>query len=418
MPLTDVAVRTAKPGANVIKLSDGGGLQLYVTPAGGKHWKLAYRFDGKQMTMRLGPYPSITLAEARDRRSKAKALLADGIDPAKARENEEVERAAAEAAKQALELDTFGRIADEYLAKVQREGLSEGTVGKLRWILSLVGEEFAAKPLTTIKAKDVLAVLKRVEERGRLETAGRLRETIGRVFRYAIATARAETDPTPALLGALTAPKVTHRAAILDPQKFGGLLRAIEHYDGQPTTRAAFKLLAYLFPRPGELRQAEWREFDLDRAVWTIPASRSKMRREHRIPLPHQALEVLKEIRPYAGPSGLLFQGFGVSGGLGRKVAPKPISEVTLLAGLRRMGYAKEEMSAHGFRSVASTFLNTSGRFNPDAIEAALAHMDPNKVRKAYNRGDYFEERVAMMAWWADHIDGLRDGAKVVPIRA
>ncbi len=318
----------------------------------------------------------------------------------------------------AIDFDTFGRIADEYLAKVQREGLSEGTVGKLRWILGLVGDDFAAKPVTAIKARDVLAVLKRVEQRGRLETAGRLRETIGRVFRYAIATARAEADPTPALLGALTAPVVTHRAAILDPVKFGGLLRAIDAYDGMATTRCALKLLAYLFPRPGELRQAMWSEFDLDRAVWAIPASRMKMRREHRIPLPRQALAVLQELRPYAGSSGLVFQGLGMSGGVGRKVAPKPISEVTLLSALRRMGYSKEEASAHGFRSTASTFLNASGRFNPDAIEAALAHMDPNKVRKAYNRGDYFEERVAMMAWWADHIDGLRDGAKVVPIRA
>jgi integrase len=255
---------------------------------------------------------------------------------------------------------------------------------------------------------EVLAVLRKAEARDKLETARRLRATIGEVFRYAIATARATNDPTFALRGALIAPKVKNRAAITDAKELGGLLRAIEAFEGQPTTVAALKLMAILFPRPGELRLAEWREFDLANALWTIPASRAKMRREHRVPLPRQALAILEGLKPYTGHGALVLPGL--------RTATRPISENTMNAALRRMGYSQDDMTSHGFRAAASTLLNESGKFSPDAIERALAHQDADAVRRAYARGEHWQERVTMGQWWADHLDALRDGAKVIAL--
>ncbi|WP_436149693.1 tyrosine-type recombinase/integrase [Bosea sp. LjRoot90] len=257
-------------------------------------------------------------------------------------------------------------------------------------------------------------MLRKVESKGRLETAKRLRAVIGEVFRYGIATARAVNDPTFALRGAISAPVVKHRAAITDPVQLGGLMRAIDGFKGQPSTNAALKLMAYLFPRPGELRLAEWREFDLDKAVWAIPAIRAKMRREHSVPLPRQVLAILKELEPITGCGRLILPGYGVSGGEGRKVEQRPISENTLNGALRRMGYGQDEMSSHGFRAAASTLLNESGKFSADAIERALAHQDPDAVRRAYARGEHWKERVAMAQWWADQLDAWRDGARVI----
>jgi len=252
-------------------------------------------------------------------------------------------------------------------------------------------------------------VLQAVERRQKFDTALRLRAIIGEVFRLAIATARAENDPTVALRGALTIPKAKSRAAITDAKQVGGLTRAVEGFDGQATTRAALQLMALLFPRPGELRLAEWKEFDLEAAVWTIPAARTKMRREHRIPLPRQAVEILKALHPITGHGvgGLVFPGV--------RVVTRPISENTMNGALRRLGYDAEQMTAHGFRAMAATLLNESGKWSPDAIERALAHQDENEVRRAYVRGAYWDERVQMAQWWADHLDTLRDGAKVLP---
>jgi integrase len=250
-------------------------------------------------------------------------------------------------------------------------------------------------------------VLRKVEGKGLIETAHRLRATIGEVFRYAIATQRAKNDPTYALRGALQQPVTKHRAAILDPKELGGLLRAIEAFQGQPTTTTALKLMALLFPRPGELRLAEWKEFDLDKALWTIPASRTKMRREHRVPLPRQALMILRELHSVTGYAALVFPGL--------RSVKRPISENTLNGALRRMGYTQDEMTSHGFRAAASTLLNESGKFSADAIERALAHQDADAIRRAYARGEHWQERVTMAQWWADHLDSLRDGAKVLP---
>lgn len=406
MPLSDVAIRAAKPAATVQKLSDGGGLQLWLMPNGAKLWRLAYRFAGKQKKLAIGPYPAIGLSEARAKRQEAKAHLIAGRDPS-------IQKRADKA--QALEAQgqTFAKVAAELLDKKRREGKAANTLSKLEWLHGLANAAIGDRPVAEVTAAEVLSALRKVEGKGRLETAKRLRAVIGEVFRYAIATARAENDPTFALRGALSAPVVKHRAAITDPVQLGGLMRAIDGFQGQPSTNAALKLMAYLFPRPGELRMAEWREFDLDKAVWTIPAARAKMRREHRVPLPLQVLAILKQLQAITGAGRLVFPGYGISGGQGRKVEQRPISENTLNGALRRMGFAQDEMSSHGFRAAASTLLNESGKFSPDAIERALAHQDPDAVRRAYARGEHWQERVAMAKWWADQLDAWRDGAKL-----
>lgn len=407
MPLSDVAIRAAKPATSVQKLSDGGGLQLWLMPNGAKLWRLAYRFAGKQKKLSIGPYPAIGLAAARAQREAAKALLIAGRDPS-------IHKQATRAVALEAQGLTFARVAAELLEKKRREGKAANTLAKLEWLYGLANDQLADRPISEISAAEVLTVLRKAEGKGRLETAKRLRAVIGEVFRYSIATARAVNDPTFALRGAITAPVVKHRAAITDPIQLGGLMRAIEGFNGQPSTNAALRLMAYLFPRPGELRQAEWREFDLDKAVWTIPAIRAKMRREHRVPLPRQALAILKEIQSITGGGRLVLPGYGVSGGEGRKVEQRPISENTLNGALRRMGYGQDEMSSHGFRAAASTLLNESGKFSADAIERALAHQDPDAVRRAYARGEHWRERASMAQWWADQLDAWRDGATVL----
>lgn len=407
MPLTDAAIRAARPGERVAKLSDGGGLQLWIMPNGSKLWRLAYRFGGRQKKLAMGAYPDMTLAAARDERAAAKQLLAMGTDPSQQKRVNKLALAANQA-------NTFSVLADELLDKKRREGKAPNTLFKLEWLFSLANAAIGARPISEISAPEVLLVLKSVERKGRLETAKRLRAVIGEVFRYAIATGRALNDPTFALRGALTAPKVKHRAAITDPAALGALLRAIDGFAGQPTTVAALKLMACLFPRPGELRMAEWSEFDLAAAVWTIPASRAKMRRPHRVPLPRQARAILTDLRAFTGAGALVFPGYGMSGGEGRKVAPRPLSENTLNGALRRMGYGPDDMTAHGFRAAASTLLNESGRFSADAIERALAHQDADAVRRAYARGEHWKERVEMAQWWADHLDALREGATIL----
>ncbi|MFD1488673.1 tyrosine-type recombinase/integrase [Ancylobacter vacuolatus] len=391
MPLSDAACRGAKPADSLKKLSDGGGLQLWVQPSGAKLWRLAYRFGGKQKLLAIGPYPLVSLSDARQTRDEAKRALLAGQDPS------EVKRATIAAAKAG---PTFKDIAEEYLAKQRRAKRAERTLEKLEWLLGLAYAELGRRPLDSIKAADIFPVLHEVELRGKHETARRLRSTIGAVFRYAISTGRGEADPTMALKGSLTAPTVTPRAAVTEPKKLGGLLRAIDGFDGQPTTHAALKLMAVLFPRPGELRAAEWAEFDFEKAEWTIPASRAKMRRPHRMPLPPQAVAILEDLRRFTGRGTLLFPSV--------RTVLRPISENTLNAALRRLGYAQDEVTSHGFRATASTLLNECGLWHADAIERQLAHVEGNAVRRAYARGEHWDERVRMMAWWADYLDGLR----------
>ena len=403
MPLTDTAIRNAKARPKISKLSDGGGLQLWITPAGAKLWRISYRFDGKQKTLAIGPYPGIDLKAARAAREAAKDHLRAGRDPS---EQKRIDRVT----KQESRAATFESLATELRGKKAREGKADGTLEKFDWLLGFANDDLGKRPIAEISAAEILAVLRKVEKRGRLETAKRLRSVIGQVFRYAIAAGKVADDPTLALRGALAAPKPTSRAAITDAKGLGGLLRAIDAYEGQPGTRVALQLMALLFQRPGELRFAEWTEFDLEEAVWIIPAKRMKMRREHHVPLPKQAVAIIKELREFQNRSALLFPSL--------RSASRPMSEVTMNAALRRIGYDKTEMTPHGFRASASTLLNESGLWSSDAIERALAHQDQDAVRRAYARGKHWDERVQMAQWWADRLDVLRSGATILPIKA
>lgn len=398
MALNDLQIRKAKPGAKLAKLSDGGGLQLWIMPKGQKYWRVAYRAGGRQKVLAIGVYPAVGLKEARAARDAAKRLLAAGLDPSEVRR-------ADRAAKAAIS-HTFDAMAKELLGKKRREGKAERTLLKIEWLLSLARPSLGARPISEITAFEVLATLRAVEARGRHETARRLRATLGEVFRYAVATARAENDPTGALKGALTAPTVTHRAAITEPVAFGALLRAIEGYSGAPETKAALELLALTFVRPGELRAAEWAEFDLDTAIWTIPAEKMKMRRPHRVPLAPRAVAIIKDVRLITGGGRFLFPSV--------RTRERCMSENTINAALRRLGFSQDEMTAHGFRAAASSMLNECGLWNPDAIERQLAHVDNDSVRRAYARADFWEERVRMMAYWADRCDAMRRGGDVV----
>lgn len=395
MPLTDTAIRNIKPKDRPFKLADGNGLYLFVTPTGSRLWRLKYRFGGHERTLSIGAYPAVTIKMARDAREQARTMLATGIDPSQAKQATKLKE------KEAT-LHSFQAIAMEYIAKLTRELRAKGTMAKVEWLLSLAFDAIGHRPIREISAADVLAVLRKVEARGHHETAKRLRSTIGAVFRYAIATARCDNDPTFALKGALTRPTAKSRPAITEKKALGAVLRAIDGFDGQPTTCVALKLLALLAPRPGELRHARWGEFDLDAATWTIPAGRMKMRREHRVPLSRQAISLLRELYSLTGDGELVFQSI--------RSRSCPMSENTLNAALRRMGYAKDEVVAHGFRATFSTIANESGKWNPDAIEAALAHVEKNSVRRVYNRAQFWDERVEMAQWWADLLDELRAG--------
>lgn len=392
MPLTDVACRAAKPGPKVRKLSDMAGLQLWVMPNGSRLWRFAYRFSGKQKLLSIGRYPDVSLADARMARENAKALLAEGRDPSASKQLAKLINAAAK--------DNFQAVAGEYVEKLEQEGRAASTIVKIKWLLSFAYPTLGAISVRSIRPIDVLAVLRQVEQRGRRETARRLRSTIGTVIRYAVATARAEIDPTLALQGALTAPIVKPRAALVQPAGVGALLRAIDGFDGQPTTQAALQLMAFLFPRPGELRAAEWQEFDLKAGVWAIPASRTKMRRPHKVPLSPQALAVMSALREITGAGKLLFPSV--------RTVLRPISENTMNAALRRLGYSKDEATSHGFRATASTLLNESGLWSADAIERQLGHIEGNDIRRAYARGEHWDERVNMMNWWGKYLDQLK----------
>lgn len=393
MALTVVAIRAAKGRDKQYKLTDSDGLYLLVLPSGQRYWRMNYRYLGKQKTLAFGVWPRVPLADARIKRDEARRSLASGIDPAA---QAKLDRLAASVAS----ANTFRAVAEEWLAKLEQEGRSPITLKKIRWLLSFAYTGLGNRPIADISAQELLVVLRKVEARGRHESAKRLRATCSQVFRYAIATARADRDVAIDLKGALIAPKVTHRAAITTASEVGALLRAIDGFEGHGTTTFALKLLPHVFVRPGELRYAEWREFDLDKALWTIPARKTKMRRPHAVPLSRQALAIIAGIEIDVEFSNYLFPSI--------RSSRRPMSENTINAALRRLGYGKEEITGHGFRAMASTLLNEMGRWHPDAIERQLGHMETNEVRRAYARGEYWEERVKMMQAWSDYLDRLR----------
>lgn len=388
MTLTTTAVKNARPRKKPYKLAAGGGLALLVTPAGGKWWRWRYRYGGREKMLSMGVYPDVSLKEAGLRRDKARQLLADGSDPSVLRRAEGEARA-----------DTFEAIAREWLALQQRK-LATVTLYKAKWMLeAFVFPRLGSRPIRDITPPELLATLRLMEASGKHETTHRTKQRVGQVFRYAIATGRAERDITADLKGALAPVTSTNRAAITDPARVGGLLRAIDGFQGQPATAYALKLAPLLFVRPGELRAAEWSEFDLDAAEWRIPAARTKMRTAHVVPLSRQAVAILRAAHMLTGSGRYVFPSL--------RSRDRPMSENTLNAALRRLGYAKDEMTAHGFRALASTLLNEQG-WAPDVIERQLAHAERNKVRAAYNRAERLPERRKMMQAWANYLAGLR----------
>ncbi len=401
MALTDIAVRNAKSRERAYKLADGGGLYLLVTPTGGRLWRMKYRADGVERKLSFGKYPDVTLADARKARGAARAMASAGTDPATAKRRDRVAR------KLSVGM-TFGAVALEYIEKAEKEGRSPATVAKLHWARNWLEPAIGRRPVDQIEPHELLAILKRQEAKGQLETARRTRAFASRVFRYAVATARSKSDPAALLIGAIAAPRPKHLAAILDAKRAGDLLRAIAGYSGTPLTQLALTLSAHVFVRPGELRRAEWSEIDVEAAIWRIPAERMKKRREHVVPLSRQSLAIFARAAALSGGGRFVFPAQGKPS--------KPMSENTANAALRRMGFSAEEMSAHGFRAMASTLLNESGKWSPDAIERALSHQDSDKVRAAYHRGAHWKERVAMAQWWSDHLDLLREGATIIPL--
>lgn len=392
MVLTQFSIVKAKPAEKPYKLSDGGGLHLLVRPGGGKLWRFRYRFAGRENMLALGPYPAVSLATARDRRDEAKKLIAAGTDPAVKRKLDKVALAVANR-------NTFGALVSEYISKLEENGSAKSTLDKNRWLLEDLAASLAKRPITAITPAEILMLLQRIEKTGRRETARRLRGTIGSVFRHAIVTLRATNDPTFALRGALLRPNVQHRAAITDERELGALMRSIDEYDGWPTLRAALQLVALTMTRPGDVRHMRRSEIVFPKAVWRIPAERMKMRRPHDVPLSTQALAILRDVWELSDRADLVLPSI--------RAASKPLSENAMNSALRRMGFAKDEMTAHGFRSAASTILNERG-CNPDVIEAALAHQDEDDVRRAYNRATYWPERVKLMQHWADLLDEFK----------
>ena len=393
MSLTDVQIKNAKKSDKPYKLPDAKGLYLYISKAGGKSWRLDYAYFGKRRTLTLGTYPAVGLADARVRRDEAKRKLSEGLDPSLAKKREQL-------AAKAAAGNTFGLIADEFIAKLRRDKRAEPTINKNTWMLKELAKKLSPYPITQISAKDVLDVLSVIEKSGRVESALATRSAVGRVFRFAIATARAENDPTSALRGALQRHVPVSHPALTTRAELGGLMRAIYGYEGWPSLVAALKIQALCFARPGETRSMEWPELDLVNSLWTIPAAKAKMRREHHVPLSRQAVEIIKQMKTLFGDGQHVFPSM-MSG-------KKILSENSMNSALRRMGVVDSEHTAHGFRSSASSILNESGLFKPDAIEAQLAHVDGSKVRRIYNRASYWDERVGMMQWWADMLDDER----------
>jgi integrase len=401
-PLSDIQVKNAKPRDKDYKLSDGHGLYLLVTPTGGKLWRLQYRYAGKQKLLSFGAYPSISLADARQRREDARKLLANSVDPGEVRK-------AQKAATVAETENSFEVVAREWHNKFSGSWSSSHAETTLRRIELDAFPVLGAKPIEEIKAMDLLTMLRRIESRGALETAHRVRTICGQVFRYAVATGRVERDPTADLKGALPPYKKGHLAAITDPKEVIPLLRAIDGYQGSFVVKCALQLAPLVFVRPGELRQAEWSEFDFDTAEWNIPAERMKMKVAHLVPLSTQAVEILRELQTLTGNSRYLFP-------CHRSFA-RPMSNNAINAALRRMGFEKDEMTGHGFRAMARTILDEVLQVRPDFIEHQLAHAvrDPNG--RAYNRTAHLSERKKMMQQWADYLDKLKTGAKVISLR-
>jgi integrase len=397
--LTDTAIRNAKPKEKPYKLADEKGLYLLVNRAG-KYFRFDYRCRDKRKTLALGVYPDVSLAQARERLNEARKLLAENIDPGEHRKS-------ARAKEIAQTANSFEAVAREWHLKYQPSWTETHALTTISRLEANAFPWIGSHPIAEITASELLAVLRRLESRGVLETAHRVKQICGQVFRYAVATGRAERDPSADLRGALPPSKPKHMATITDPKKVGELLRAIYGYKGHIITRCALRLAPLVFVRPGELRRAEWSEINLEQAEWRIPAEKMKMRSAHIIPLCRQAVEVIRELEPFTGSGRYVFPSL--------RTGERPMSENTVLAALRRMGYPKEEMTGHGFRAMASTILHEQG-WPSDVIERQLAHRERNNVKAAYNHAQHLIERRKMMQAWADYLESLAKGAEIIPI--
>jgi integrase len=400
--LSKLLIDKTKPQAKIVRLADGRGMYLEITPTGGKWWRFKYRIDGKEKRISLGVYPDVGLADARDKREQARKLLAAGIDPAEHR------KAALVALDESTE-NTFEAIAREWFGMFSKQWVPGHADKIIRRLELNVFPWIGKRTIKAITAPELLAVLRRIESRGANETAHRALQVCGRVFRFAVATGRAERDPSRDLSGALAPTKEKHLASITDLQEVGALLRAIDAYQGAWITRCALRLAPLVFVRPGELRQAQWCEFDFDKSEWRIPADRMKMRVQHVVPLSTQAVAVLRDLQPLTGRFALAFPGV--------RSRFRPMSENTITAALRRMGYTGQDMTGHGFRSMASTLLNEQG-WNRDAIERQLAHGERDAVRAAYNYAQHLPERREMMQAWGNYLEQLKsETPQVKPMR-
>ena len=399
MPLTDTAIRNSKPQNKQYKMTDEKGMYLLVNKAG-KYFRLDYRFAGKRKTLALGVYPDVKLVEAREKRNEARKMIANGIDPGQARK-----------VKKSIQIEqtenSFETIAREWHGKYSSIWADSHAKKIIRRFELYIFPRLGTRPIAEITPPELLSVLRRVESKGILETAHRAHQNCGQVFHYAIITGRAERDPSVDIRGALTPAKHVRMATITDPKKIGELLRAIDGYEGTPVAKCALKLAPLVFVRPGELRHAEWAEIDLDKAEWRIPAEKMKMKDPHIVPLSTQAVEILNEIQPITGKGRYVFPSV--------RTNSRPMSENTILAALRRMGYAKEEMTGHGFRAMASTLLHEQG-WPSDIIERQLAHAERNSIKAAYNHAQHLPERRKMMQVWANYLDTLKSSEKVVPL--
>lgn len=393
MPLTNATIKNARPRAKDWKLSDEKGLYLLVKPTGSKLWRMKFRHHGVERKLSFGSWPEISLKNARELRDEARAAMQDGRDPSRERK-----KAKSEARHEALH--TFGAIADEFLDKRRSEGLADTTINKKAWLLDHLKSSIGSAPVNDVTVPELLAAIRKVEAKGKRETARRLRSISGEVFSYAIATGRAEANPATLLRGALLAPQVTHIPAIIEADQVKALMRAIDDCTGYPSTLAALRISPHLFQRPGEIRQMKWADLKLSEARWVPQVEDLKMRKPHQVPLSTQALAIIEEMAALRnGP--YVFPAF--------HTGTRPISENTVNGALRRLGYTGK-MTAHGFRSMASSLLNESGKWNPDAIECALSHKVGNTIRATYNRSPYWKERVEMMQWWSDWLDDLKTG--------
>lgn len=393
MPLTDLKLKSLKPRERAYKIADFGGLFVLVNPNGSKLFRFKYRLNRREGLLALGKYPDVSLIQARQMRDEARQQVAAGINPSETKRERKAQA-------QSENENTFKNVSALYLSKITIEGRAPATLKKVSSFIVFANKDFGHLAVRDISSARVLKTLKKVEAKELYETAHRIRSTVGAVFRYAIANGLADNDPTFALRDALIKQKAKPRAAITDKVALGGLLRSISVYDGQNTTRLGLELLALLATRPSELRLAEWKEFEFGAKVWKIPSERMKMRVEHVVPLPARAVQLLLELREETGNGRLLFPS--------NRSFHRPISENTLNAALRRMGYTGEEMTSHGFRATFSSLANESGLWHPDAIERALAHVERNEVRRAYARAAFWDERVRMGEWWAGLLEDLR----------